>query len=202
MHETIAQILLRVKAVSLSPNKPFTFASGIQSPIYCDNRILLSYPTEREIIVHSFLKLIKKNKLECDTIAGTATAGIPWAAWISTRLRKPLVYVRSEAKKHGKQNLIEGIVKKNDKILVVEDLVSSGSSSINSVNALRDKKAIIKNVISIFTYNMKKSKRLFQTSNVNVLSLCTLDQLIQVSLKTRSINQKEANMILHWRNNH
>jgi len=109
----IAKILLKAKAVSLSPKKPFTFSSGIKSPIYCDNRVLISYPDKRDIVVQGFLKLIINQKLDFDVVCGTATAGIPWASWIASELGKPLIYVRSKSKDHGKQNKIEGFLKKD-----------------------------------------------------------------------------------------
>src|SRR3972149_3514658 len=123
--EKVAEILLKANAVTLSPKKPYKFASGILSPVYCDNRILMSYPKERSIITNFFIKLIKNKKLKFNIIAGTATAGIPWAAFIAQRLKKPMIYVRKEAKEHGKENLIEGKLEKGKKVLVIEDLIST-----------------------------------------------------------------------------
>lgn len=201
MHEDIAKILLMAKAISLSPKKMFTFSSGLKGPIYCDNRLLLSFPKEREIISHKFLKLIEKNKLKFDVVAGTAIAGIPWAALIASRLRKPMIFVRNEAKAHGKQNQIEGVLNKDDKVLVVEDLISSGGSSINTVNALRSKKAKVTDVIAIFSYNMKKSEEQFKKEKIRLNVLCNLDDLLDVAVDKGDIDKKEKVMILKWRDN-
>src|SRR3989338_8770997 len=139
MQDKIAEILLNANAVMLRTKPPFRWASGILSPIYTDNRILMGHIREREFIVNSFIKLIRKNKIKFDGFAATATAGIPWAAWLSQKLRKPMAYVRSETKDHGKENLVEGKIEEGKKYIVVEDLVSTGSSSINTINAVREK---------------------------------------------------------------
>src|SRR5262245_52524696 len=122
-NKKIAQLLLEIKAVALNVKQPFRFASGILSPIYCDNRLIISYPEKRKIIIDAFLQIIKEKNLNYDVVAGTATAGIPHAAWIAERLNKPMIYVRSKAKEHGKKNLVEGLLQKGQKVLVVEDLV-------------------------------------------------------------------------------
>src|SRR3989338_4562902 len=126
--DKIAEILLNINAVVLRTKPPFRWASGILSPIYMDNRILMSYPKDREFIVNSFIKMLKKEKIKIDGFAGTATAGIPWAAWIAQKLKKPMGYVRSGSKDHGKENLIEGKVEENKSYVVVEDLISTGRS--------------------------------------------------------------------------
>jgi len=150
--------LLKADAVMLRTKPPFRWASGILSPIYTDNRILMSYPRQREIIVNSFIRLIKKNKIKFDGFAATATAGIPWAAWLSQKLKKPMVYVRSESKDHGRENLVEGKIEEGKTYIVVEDLISTGSSSMNTINAVRGKGGIAEYCIAIFTYELEKSK--------------------------------------------
>src|SRR3989338_9211626 len=139
MPDKVSEILLNLNAVILRTKPPFRWASGILSPIYTDNRLLMSYPKEREFIVNSFIKMIRKNKIKFDGFAGTATAGIPLAAWLAQKLKKPMVYVRSETKDHGKENLVEGKVEEGKSYVVVEDLISTGSSSINTINAVREK---------------------------------------------------------------
>ena len=151
MPDKISEILLKVNAVMLRTKPPFRWTSGILSPIYTDNRILMSYPRERDFIVNSFIKLIRKNKIKFDGFAGTATAGIPWAAWLSQKLKKPMIYVRSEAKEHGKENLVEGRIEEGKTYIVVEDLISTGSSSINTINAVREKTGNVECCIAIFT---------------------------------------------------
>lgn len=143
MPDKIAEILLNLNAVMLRTKPPFRWASGILSPIYTDNRLLMSYPRDRDFILNSFIKMLKKEKIKFDGFAGTATAGIPWAAWLSQKLKKPMVYVRSESKDHGKENLIEGKIDENKSYVVVEDLISTGGSSLNTINALREKGVLL-----------------------------------------------------------
>ena len=199
MPDKIAEVLLNVNAVMLRTKPPFRWASGILSPFYTDNRILMSYPKEREIIVNSFIKLIKKNKIKFDGFAGTATAGIPWAAWLSQKMKKPMVYVRTEAKDHGKENLIEGKVEDGGYYIVVEDLISTGSSSINTINAIRGKNAIVENCIAIFTYELEKSRQNFENANVKLLTLTNFTNLVKESLKRKSISKEQLNHIMDWK---
>src|SRR3989338_5501025 len=133
-NDKIPEILLKLKAVSLRTSPPYKWASGILAPIYTDNRILISYPKERDFIVDSFLKLLSKDKIRFDGFAGTATAGIPWASFLAQKTKKPMVYARSGSKGHGKENLVEGVVEKGKRYVVVEDLISTGGSSVNTIN--------------------------------------------------------------------
>ena len=199
MQDKISEILLNVNAVMLRTKPPFRWASGILSPIYTDNRILMSYPREREIIVNSFIKLIKKNKIKVDGFAGTATAGIPWAAWLSQKMKKPMVYVRSESKGHGKENMVEGKVEEGKNYIVVEDLISTGSSSINTINAMRGKRGIVEHCIAIFTYELEKSQQNFESANVKLLTLTNFTNLVKESLKRKSITKVEISHILDWK---
>ena len=152
--DRVSEILLNLNAVILRTKPPFRWASGILSPIYTDNRLLMSYPREREFIVNSFIKLIKKNKITVDGFAGTATAGIPWAAWIAQKMKKPMIFVRSESKDHGKENKTEGVIEQGKNYVAIEDLISTGGSSLNTINAVREKGGIVENCIAIFTYEL------------------------------------------------
>ncbi len=195
----IARILLDSKAVELSPSKPYTFTSGIQSPIYCDNRLLLSLPEQREHIVEAFVASIEKQNP--DVIAGIATASIPWAALIAHKLKKPMIYIRDKAKGHGKQNQIEGILNKGDRVVVVEDLISTGKSSIAAVEAVREKGGEVVMVAAIFTYEMKKAAQAFTEAQCDVKTLSTFTQLIETAVDNNILTQDEATLVSEWNQN-
>lgn len=199
MPDKISEILLSLNAVMLRTKPPFRWASGILSPIYTDNRILMSHPREREFIVNSFIKLIRKNKIKFDGFAATATAGIPWAAWLSQKLKKPMVYVRSETKDHGKENLVEGKIEENKSYIVVEDLISTGSSSINTINAVREKGGIVECCIAIFTYELEKSKQNFEGANVKLLALTDFTSFAKTALKKKYISKEQLAHIMDWK---
>src|SRR3989344_361707 len=201
MQDKIAEILLRLNAVMLRTKPPFRWASGILSPIYTDNRILMSYPKDREIIVNSFIKMLKKEKIKIDGFAGTATAGIPWAAWLAQKLKKPMVYVRSESKDHGKQNQIEGKVEEGKRYVVVEDLISTGGSSINTIHALREKNAIVEDCITIFTYELAKSETNFADAQVKLHALSNFTSLIKTAAKKKYIPKEQLNHVMDWKKN-
>lgn len=199
MQDKISEILLNLNAVMLRTKPPFRWASGILAPVYTDNRILMSYPREREFIVNSFIKLIRKNKIKFDGFAATATAGIPWAAWLSQKMRKPMVYVRSETKDHGRENLIEGKIDENKVYIVVEDLVSTGSSSLNTINAVREKKGVVEVCISIFTYELEKAKSNFESTNVKLLTLTDFTSFVKTALKKKYISKEQLSHIMDWK---
>jgi len=199
MTDKVAEILLNVNAVMLRTKPPFRWVSGILSPIYTDNRILMSYPKEREFIVNSFIKLIKKNKINFNGFAGTATAGIPWAAWLSQKLRKPMIYVRSESKEHGKENLVEGKIEEGKNYIVVEDLVSTGGSSANTINAVRKKGGVVEFCITIFTYELEKAKNNFENANVKLLPLTGFTSFVKTALKKKYISKEQLNHIMDWK---
>ena len=199
MPDKIPEILLSLNAVMLRTKPPFRWASGILSPIYTDNRILMRHPREREFIVNSFIKLIRKNKIKFDGFAATATAGIPWAAWLSQKLKKPMVYVRSETKDHGRENLVEGKIEANKSYIVVEDLVSTGSSSINTINAVREKGGIVECCIAIFTYELEKSKQNFESANVKLLALTGFASFAKTALKKKYISKEQLAHIMDWK---
>ena len=199
MADKVAEILLKVNAVVLRTKPPFRWASGILSPIYTDNRILMSYPRERDFIVNSLIKLIRKNKIKFDGFAATATAGIPWASWLSQKLKKPMVYVRSESKDHGKENQVEGKIEEGKTYIVVEDLVSTGSSSINTINAVREKNGVVEYCIAIFTYELEKSKNNFEGANVKLLTLTDFTSFAKTALKNKYITKVQLNHIMDWK---
>ncbi|WP_338451996.1 orotate phosphoribosyltransferase [Niallia oryzisoli] len=201
MKKNIAESLLEIKAVSLSPNEPFTWASGIKSPIYCDNRLTLSYPQIRRKIAAGLAGIIKEQFQGTELVAGTATAGIPHAAWVSEELNLPMCYVRSKAKGHGKGNQIEGKAEKGQKVVVVEDLISTGGSVITAVDALREAGCDVLGVVSIFTYQLEKGFELLRESNITAYSLTDFSTLVEVASEKGYIEQKDLEKLLEWRKN-
>lgn len=197
----IATLLLHIGAVSLQPNDPFTWSSGLKSPIYCDNRLTMSYPEIREQIIDEFIVGIKKNFPDVEVIAGTATAGIPHAAWIAQRLSLPMIYVRSKAKGHGKENLIEGKLEAGKKVLVIEDLISTGGSSIHAANSVRDAGGNVLGVYSIFTYELQEAKIAFQDANLKTFSLATYSQLLLEAIRLGKIREEDLPILKKWREN-
>jgi orotate phosphoribosyltransferase len=198
--EEVAEILLDVNAVTLRPNEPYRFTSGILSPIYTDCRILISLPDQRKKIINylanSVDTTIGLNKI--DLIAGTATAAIPHAAWISEKFNLPMVYIRSSKKEHGKQNQIEGIVKKDNYAVVIEDLVSTGGSAINSAKALREEGAVVESCFSIFHYGFSDSIRNFKEQGITLYSLTDTIQLLTVAVRKNLITDQEKKIVEEW----
>ncbi|TAL58405.1 MAG: orotate phosphoribosyltransferase [Nanoarchaeota archaeon] len=194
--EKVAQMLLKAGAVTLRPQEPFVYASGIKSPIYTDNRILISLPNERKEIVSAYCEMIKKWKP--DVIAGVATAGIPWAAWISAELGLPMIFVRLAAKDHGKNNQIEGRFKKGDKIVVIEDLVSTGVSTIGVVDAVKQTGGNVLGCAVIFTYGLKKSVDAFKNAKVELACLSDFQTLVDVAVKNKYLDSGQKKLVLDW----
>lgn len=201
LEETIAEQLLEIKAVTLSPKEPFTWSSGLKSPIYCDNRLTLSYPTLRKKIAHGLVELIQKHFREANLIAGTATAGIPHAAWVSDILNLPMCYVRSSAKKHGKGNQIEGRVTKGQKAVVVEDLISTAGSAINAAKALKQEGVQVLGIVSIFTYGLNQSKENLQEVGLTAYSLTNYTTLIQIALEKGIVQEADMKELQNWQKN-
>ena len=199
--QAIAEHLLSIKAVSLKPNDPFTWSSGLKSPIYCDNRLTMSYPSVRKKIAQGLAELIQENFSDANVIAGTATAGIPHAAWVSEILDLPMVYVRSSAKGHGKGNQIEGIVQEGNKVVVVEDLISTGGSSIKCVRALREAGCIVEGVVSIFTYELERAREAFMEADVPYFSLTDFTTLTEVAKEKQFILEDELASLRQWKTN-
>jgi orotate phosphoribosyltransferase len=201
LKKDIAENLLEIKAVSLRPNNPFTWTSGIHSPIYCDNRLTLSYPEIRRKIAAGLAEIIKNQFPGCDLIAGTATAGIPHAAWVSELLNLPMCYVRSKAKGHGKGNQIEGIAASGQKVVVIEDLISTGGSVITAVEALREAGCNVLGVVSIFTYELEKGRELLRSADITSYSLTDYSTLIEVASEKGYVQPSESEKLIEWRKN-
>ena len=197
----IASHLLKIQAVYLKPEEPFTWASGIKSPIYTDNRVTLAYPETRNLIENGFVEAIKEAFPEVEVIAGTATAGIPHAAYISEKMELPMNYVRSKSKSHGKQNQIEGAQSKNKKVVVVEDLISTGGSSITAVEALREAGAEVVGVVAIFTYGLAKADDMFKQANLPFYTLSNYNELIEVAKEEGKISENDIQTLVDWRDN-
>jgi orotate phosphoribosyltransferase len=201
MKKAIASSLLEIEAVSLKPNEPFTWSSGLKSPIYCDNRLTLSYPEIRGKIADGLQGLIKEHFPEVEIVAGTATAGIPHAAWVSDKMLLPMCYVRSKAKGHGKGNQIEGKVTPGKKVVVVEDLISTGGSVINAVEALREAGCEVLGAVAIFTYELEKGKELLAEAGVKVYSLTDFTTLTEVARERNEISTDDLAKLADWRKN-
>ncbi len=201
MKELIAKDLLKIKAVFLSPDEPFTWASGIKSPIYCDNRLTLTAPEVRTDVEKSLAEVVKKYYPEAEVLMGTSTAGIAHAAITAHLLDMPMGYVRSGAKDHGRQNQIEGKLEKGDKVVVIEDLISTGGSVIEVVDALREAGAEVLGVASIFTYGMKKGLERLEAANVKNISLTDFDTIVEVAANENYIKAEDKERLIKFRNN-
>jgi len=196
----IAKVLLNIKAVTLKPTAPYKWVSGIFAPIYCDNRLLMSYPNEWKIIIDSMLNIIvhKIGVSNIDVIAGTSTAGISHAAYVAEKLNLPMVYIKSKPEEHGKYTQIEGKIKTNQKVLVIEDLISTGGSSIRCVDAVRKAGGVVDNCLAIFTYEMKKARTAFDGAKCNLITLSNFSTLIMVAADTGYIKPEEQEMALEF----
>ena len=194
----IARGLLKIKAVFLRPDEPFTWASGIKSPIYCDNRLILTAPEVRNVVENEMAETIREFYPQCEKLMGTATAGIAHAAIAAHILGMPMGYVRSSSKSHGRNNRIEGELKSGDKVVVIEDLFSTGGSSIEAVKALREAGADVLGIVSIFTYNTNKAEVNFREAGVDHRSLCTIETLIDEAEKENCIRTGEGEKIIKW----
>lgn len=195
----IAKILLDLKAVSLSPKSPYTWASGIKSPIYCDNRLTLSFPKERNIIEEELKNLIEDKFPEVQYLMGTATAGIPHAAIIADKMQLPMGFVRSSNKDHGKGNKIEGKIIEGAKVVVIEDLFSTGGSSIKAANALMEAGFEVLGVCGIFSYNLDECVKNFEENNLKFYSLTNYDELLDIALKIDYIEHSDLEKLQAWK---
>src|SRR5690625_786061 len=192
--------LLNIKAVQINLENYFTWTSGIKSPIYCDNRLTMSYPHVRKKITKTFIHMIDDLEVKPDIIAGCATAGIPHAAWLADALNLPLIYVRTTAKGHGKGNQIEGQVESGKNVLVIEDLISTGGSSIQVANALNKEGMHIIKVLAIFTYGLNKAIKQFAEHEISFQTILSFDQLIEVLIDDGKMKQEDKESLLQWRN--
>jgi orotate phosphoribosyltransferase len=197
----VALSLLKIEAVRLRPEEPFKWVSGWNSPIYCDNRLTLSYPESRNLIRDGLVDLIKKHYPSCECIAGVATAGIPQGAIIADTMNLPMIYVRPKPKDHGMQNLIEGKITKGQKIVVVEDLISTGGSSLKAVEALKEGGFEILGMIGIFTYGFQIAVQNFQEAGVALHTLSNYDELIKEAVANRYVKEDQLATLSEWRKN-
>ncbi len=198
IEHSLAIMLLSIKAIKLSPLNPFTWASGLKSPIYCDNRVSLAFPEVRNEIIKGFTQLIKDKSIQCDSVVGVATAGIPHGAILANHLELPFAYVRSKAKAHGRQNQIEGLLKDGDKVVVIEDLISTGGSSLQAVKVLEDNGIEVLDVFSIFSYNLAKADQNFKEANSSYSSLTNYPSLLQVAKQDGYISDSEYSTLEQW----
>lgn len=196
-----AELLLQIKAIKLQPNKPFTWASGWKSPIYCDNRTVLSYPIIRNYIRQNLRKVIEEHYGKPDVIAGVATGAIAIGALVAQELNLPFIYVRPEPKKHGRKNQIEGFLPENKKVVVIEDLISTGKSSLNAVKALQETSANVKGMIAIFSYGFAEAEHNFKKANINLVTLSDYEHLLEQCLDNKFISEKELKTLQTWREN-
>ncbi len=201
MKEKIAEMLLDIEAVKLSPQKPFTWASGWKSPIYCDNRKALSYPQVRNYVRDAYVEVIKKEFAEVEVIAGVATGAIAQGALVAQALDLPMVYVRSSAKAHGMTNLVEGVVKAGQKVVVIEDLISTGGSSLKAVQALREMGCEVLGLVAIFSYNFDVANQNFTQENCKLLTLSDYEVLTQIGLQKGFITENDFDNLKKWREN-
>lgn len=201
INETIAQHLLQIKAIKLNPTNPFTWSSGLKAPIYCDNRKSLSYPTTRNIVKKGFLQLIEAQYSDAGVIAAVATGAIAMGAVIADALNKPLVYIRPKAKSHGLQNRIEGEVREGQRVVVIEDLISTGNSSLAAVDVLREKNCKVLGMAAIFTYGLSVAAENFENKQCKLYTLCDYKTVIKLALQINYIDQIELNSLLKWHDN-
>jgi orotate phosphoribosyltransferase len=199
--EQTAELLLQIKAIKLQPNEPFTWASGWKSPIYCDNRMVLSYPPIRNYVRSTMAKHIENTFGKPDVIAGVATGAIGIGILVAEELGLPFIYVRPEAKGHGRKNQIEGHIEAGQSVVVIEDLISTGKSSINAVKALKDADVKIKGMVAIFTYGFKLAETNFEAENIDLYTLSNYKSLLDQALKTKYITTKEKNILSKWNAN-
>tara|TARA_B110000091_G_scaffold199507_1_gene229383 strand:- start:5520 stop:6161 length:642 start_codon:yes stop_codon:yes gene_type:complete len=196
-----AELLLQVNAIKLSPGKPFQWASGWNSPIYCDNRVTLSYPPVRVFLKEEMAKIAELEYGKPDVIAGVATGAIAIGVLVAQELGVPFIYVRPEPKKHGRKNQIEGHLESGQNVVVVEDLISTGMSSLNAVEALKEAGAVVKGMVAVFSYGFDVATKNFKEKNVNLATLCNYDNLLEQALDSNYITQKELATLQEWRAN-
>ncbi|MCO5260274.1 MAG: orotate phosphoribosyltransferase [Crocinitomicaceae bacterium] len=197
----VAEFLLQIKAVKLQPQKPFTWASGWKSPIYCDNRVTLSYPNIRTFIRQNFSAAILEHYGKPDVIAGVATGGIAQGALVAEELGLPFIYVRSSKKDHGMGNQIEGYFEEGQKVIVIEDLISTGGSSLKAVEALREAKLNVKGLVAIFTYGFDVAEKNFQNAKCPFVTLTNYDILLKKALDDKFINKEDVQSLKEWKVN-
>lgn len=194
----IAYASIKIGSIKLSPDAPFTWTTGYNMPIYNDNRKLLSLPEIRSLIADAFELIIKQNNIDYDVVAGTSTAGIPHATTLADKLKSPLVYVRSKAKEHGMGKRVEGDLKESQKVVVIEDLISSGASSVSVVQALREEGAEVTECLAIFSYGFKSSEDLFQSIDCKLRTILTFDTILNCALEMSYISEAQKKILNEW----
>lgn len=199
IEKKVARNLLEIEAVKLSPDEPFIWASGWKSPIYCDNRRILSFPKIRKEVCQYIIDIIKENFHDVEVIAGVATGAIAYGAIVADMMGLPFIYVRSLPKDHGMGNQVEGVVNEGMKVVVIEDLISTGKSSLDSCIALSKAGAMIEGMVAIFSYNFTKSRRAFEKANIELHTLSNYDALIDEALSTGYIEDKDVELLKQWR---
>ena len=199
--KTTAELLLKIRAIKLQPEEPFTWASGWKSPIYCDNRIIMSYPSIRNYVKEKMANYIVKEYGKPDIIAGVATGAISIGMLVADHLGLPFIYVRPEPKKHGRKNQIEGILREGQNVMVIEDLISTGNSSLQAVEALNETGVNVKGVLAVFTYGFKVSKDNFKSKEVKLHTLSDYDTLLEEAVKINYIKQSDLSTLADWNNN-
>jgi len=196
-----AEVLLKVKAIKLSPSEPFTWASGWKSPIYCDNRVTLSYPPVRVFLKEEIAKIVELQYGKPDVIAGVATGAIAIGILVAQELGVPFIYVRPEPKNHGRKNQIEGHLESGQNVVVIEDLISTGKSSLNAVKALKEAGALVKGMVAIFSYGFDIASDNFKNSNVALTTLSNYSHLLEQAMDSKYITEKELETLSEWRKN-
>ena len=196
-----AELLLKVKAIKLNPGEPFQWASGWKSPIYCDNRVTLSYPPVRIFLKEEIAKIVEREYGKPDVIAGVATGAIAIGILVAQELGVPFVYVRPEPKKHGRKNQIEGYLEPGQNVVVIEDLISTGNSSLNAVAALKEAGAVVKGMVAIFSYGFDIATENFKDKNINLITLSNYENLLEQALESSYISEKELITLHEWRRN-
>ncbi|WP_026570423.1 MULTISPECIES: orotate phosphoribosyltransferase [Sediminibacillus] len=197
--DEIAKDLLKIGAVKISPDDPFTWTSGMKSPIYCDNRLTMSFPEVRKKLTLAFADMTDQMDKKFEVIAGCATAGIPHAAWLSDHLGLPMAYVRSKPKGHGKGNQIEGDIKKGQRVIVIEDLISTGGSALNAVQALQEKGAEVMAVFAIFTYGLAGTAEAFAEQGISLSTITDFETLVTILETEGGVSEKESKQLFEWR---
>lgn len=197
--EKVAKALLDIKAVELRPQNPFIWTSGLRSPIYCDNRLTISYPEVRDLIAEGLAQLIQEKYGDVDVIAGAATAGIPHAAWVAQKLNKPMIYVRSSAKKHGKGSMIEGVLREGQTVVVIEDLISTGGSVLTCVEGVREAGGNVVGAAAIFTYEFQKAVDNFAAAGVPFATLSNYSALLPIAVEAKYVSEADLELLKKWK---
>ena len=197
--QRVAKALLDIHAVTLNPDQPFTWASGLKSPIYTDNRLTISYPEVRQAIFNGMVEQIKLHFSEADVIAGTATAGIPHAAWVAQNMELPMIYVRTKPKDHGQGKQIEGVLKEGQKVVVIDDLISTGGSVLNDVRAVNNAGGKVIGVVSVFTYDLPAAEQNFMANGLKYYSVTDYMTLIKVAKENNQISVDHLKSLQEWR---